>query len=123
MSLVMRKPFFRICENKDADQLRDNPEADLCLCFRYKASTIPLLPKYKISSLLPSSVTAQPGKCQARSETPKTSFLRTRLTLWHMSQMKIQICLSPVVRKPGFLTKSNTNWAVQTQKMARDLKF
>ena len=43
--LVMRKPFFCICENKDADQLRGNREADQRLCFRYTASTIPLLPK------------------------------------------------------------------------------
>ena len=40
----MRKPEFFICENKDADQLRGNGEADQRLCFRYKDSTIPLLP-------------------------------------------------------------------------------
>ena len=40
----MRKPTFCICENKDADQLRGNREADLRLCFRYLDSTIPLLP-------------------------------------------------------------------------------
>ena len=45
------KPDFCICENKDADQLRGNREADQRLCFRYTDSTIPLLPKYKISSL------------------------------------------------------------------------
>ena len=44
MSLVMRKPAFCICENKDADQLRGNREADQRLCFRYTDSTIPLLP-------------------------------------------------------------------------------
>ena len=43
MSLVMRKPAFCICENKDADQLRGNREADQRLCFRYIESTIPLL--------------------------------------------------------------------------------
>ena len=41
----MRKPAFSICENKDADQLRGNREADQRLCFRYTDSTIPLLPK------------------------------------------------------------------------------
>ena len=41
----MRKPAFCICENKDADQLRSNCEADHRLCFRYISSTIPLLPK------------------------------------------------------------------------------
>ena len=34
MSLVVRKPDFCICENKDADQLRGNREADQRLCFR-----------------------------------------------------------------------------------------
>ena len=49
MSRVMRKPTFCICENKDADQLRGNREADQCLCFRYTDSTIPLPPKSEIS--------------------------------------------------------------------------
>ena len=47
----MRKPAFCICENKDADQLRGNREADQRLCFRYTDSTIALLPKSEISSL------------------------------------------------------------------------
>ena len=44
----MRKPAFCICENKDADQLRGNREADQRLCFHYIDSTIPLLPKSDI---------------------------------------------------------------------------
>ena len=51
LSLVIRKPGFRICENKDADQLRGNREADQRLCFRYTDTTIPLLSKSEISSL------------------------------------------------------------------------
>ena len=51
MSRVVRKPAFCICENKDADQLRDNREADQRLCFRDTDYTIPLLPKSEISSL------------------------------------------------------------------------
>ena len=43
-SLVMRKPAFCICENKGADQLRGNREADQHLCFRYTDSTISLFP-------------------------------------------------------------------------------
>ena len=35
MSLVMRKPAFCTCKNKDADQLRGNREADQRLCFGY----------------------------------------------------------------------------------------
>ena len=34
---------LHICENKDADQLRGNREADQRLCFRYTDSAIPLL--------------------------------------------------------------------------------
>ena len=75
----MGKPAFCICENKDADQLRGNREADQRLCFRYTDTTIPPLPKYEISSFLLSSVTAQPCLCRTWSETPKTGFLRTRL--------------------------------------------
>ena len=41
------------------------------LCFRYTDSTIPLLPKYEISSVRPSSVVVQPGLCRTWSETPK----------------------------------------------------
>ena len=51
MSRVMRKPTFCIYENKDADQLRGNREADQRLCFGYIDSTIPLLSKSEISSL------------------------------------------------------------------------
>ena len=51
LSRVMRKPAFCICENKDADQLRGNREADQRLCFNYIDSTIPLLSKSVISSL------------------------------------------------------------------------
>ena len=45
------KTGFCVCENKDADQLRDYREADQRLCFRYIDSTIPLLIIYEISSL------------------------------------------------------------------------
>ena len=75
----MRKPDFCICENKDADQLRGNHEADQRLCFRYSDSMILLLSKSKISRLEPSSGVVQPGLCGTWSETPKTGFLRTRL--------------------------------------------
>ena len=33
LSLVMRKPAFCLCENKDADQLRGSREADQSLLF------------------------------------------------------------------------------------------
>ena len=50
MSRIMRKPDFCLGENKGADQLRGNREADQRLCFRYSDSTIPLLLKSEISS-------------------------------------------------------------------------
>ena len=81
MSRDERKPDFCICENKDADQLRGNREADQRLCFRYLDSTIPLLPKSEISSLQLYSLIAQPGLCKTWSEIPKTGFLITRLIL------------------------------------------
>ena len=45
----MGKPTICICENKDADQLRGNREADQRLCFRYTHSILPLLLKSEIS--------------------------------------------------------------------------
>ena len=63
----MRNPAFRICENKDADQIGGNREADQRLCFGNTDSAIPRLPKSKISSIKLSSVTAQPGLCQTWS--------------------------------------------------------
>ena len=50
MSRLMGKPTICICENKGADQLRGNREADQRLCFRYSDSTVPLLLKSEISS-------------------------------------------------------------------------
>ena len=48
----MGKPTICIGENKRADQLRSNCEADQRLCFRYMDSTIPLYlnPKFQASS-------------------------------------------------------------------------
>ena len=43
VSRIVRKQDYCLCENKGADQLRGNREADQRLCFRYSDSTIPLL--------------------------------------------------------------------------------
>ena len=50
LSRIVRKRDFCLCENKGADQLRGNREADQRLCFRYTDSTISLLLKSEISS-------------------------------------------------------------------------
>ena len=67
LSLVMRKPAFCICVNKDADQLRSNCAADQRLCFRYTDSTslYYLNPKFQGSSHLMrlySPVCVEPGR-------------------------------------------------------------
>ena len=70
-------PHGKKQQNKGADQLRINCGADQCLCFFYMDSTIPLLSKSKISSLLPSSETVQAGLCQTWSEPKLLVFSRT----------------------------------------------
>ena len=76
----MGKPTICIGENKGADQLRGNREADpQRLCFRYSDSTIPPLLKSEISSFLPASVLVQPGLCRTCSETTVLVFPRDGL--------------------------------------------
>ena len=76
MSRLMGKQTICKGENKDADQLRGNREADQRLCFRYTDSTLSLLLKFEISSFLPASVTVQPDLCQTCSETTLLVFPR-----------------------------------------------
>ena len=66
-------------ENKDADQLRGNREADQRLCFRYTDSTFPPLLIPKFSRFWVSSVTVHAGLCQTWSETQIVGFLMHRL--------------------------------------------
>ena len=72
----MGKPTICIGENKDADPLRGDREADQRLCFRYSDSTIPLLLKSEISSFYLLSVLVQLGLCQTWSETTLLVFPR-----------------------------------------------
>ena len=81
----MGKPTICIGENKVADQLRSNCEADKRLCFHYMDSTIPLLSKSKISRLYPFSVTVQPGLCWTLSEPKLLVFSRTCSNLIYKS--------------------------------------
>ena len=76
LSRIMIKPTFCKCENKDADQLRGNREADLRHCFRYKDRTCTLLSvnqKFPPSSHL---LSVQVGLCQTCSETTLLAFPR-----------------------------------------------
>ena len=92
----MRKPAFCICANKDADQQRSkNGAADQRICFQYMDSTIPPLPKFKISKPL-----AIFFDCTARfvSDLVRNHEARFSHNEAHMS---------PVVRKPGFCICEN----------------
>ena len=77
----MGKPTICIGENKGADQLSDDREADQRLCFRYSDSTIPPLLNPIISSY-PASVTVQPDLCQTCSETTLLVFPRGGSYVW-----------------------------------------
>ena len=79
MSLCMRKPTICMGENKDADQLRGNREADQPLCFRYTDSTFPPLVIPKLSRFWVSSATVQAGLCWTWLETQLVGFLMHRL--------------------------------------------
>ena len=97
----MRKPTFCLCENKDADQLCGDREADQRLCFCYTDSTIPLLPKSEISSLKSSSVAVQPGLCRTRSEIRMLVFSRhsSYIVLCYILQEEAHTMLVEVTNK------------------------
>ena len=77
MSRRMGKPTICIGENKGADQLCSNCEADQRLCFRYTDSTFPPLLIPKLSRFWVSSVTVQAGLCRTSSEPKLLVFSRT----------------------------------------------
>ena len=82
MTRIVRKPDFCICENKGADQLHGNREADQRLCFRYTDSIFPLLLISEISSFYLFSVLIQAGLCQTCSETTLLVFPRGGSYIW-----------------------------------------
>ena len=77
----MGLPTICIGENKGADQLRSNCEADQRLCFRYSDSTIPLLLKSEISSFYLFPVLVQVGLCRTCSGSTLLVFPRDGLKL------------------------------------------
>ena len=79
MSSNMRKPAFCIYAKTKVQISCTVTAAEQHLCFRYIASTFPLLLKSEILSPWPSFVVAQLGLCRTWSETLKTGFLATRL--------------------------------------------
>ena len=102
----MRKPTICIGENKDADQLRGDREADQRLCFRYMDSTIPLLLKSEISSFYPASVTVQPGLCRTWSEPQIVGFLMHRLIWFSYDTLCTCKKLRSITYAPGLTFKN-----------------
>ena len=121
----MRKPAFCICENKEADQLRSNCEADQHLCFRYTDSAIPLLPKskkFQASShllWLHSPVCVGPGRKPRRpvfsqrgsyktleAEVSKEVTDQTHVNLQADLQFQLKVCYL-LMHKRGFLAMWN----------------
>ena len=91
----MRKQDFCQCENKGADQL----------CSNCTDSTIPPLLISKITSFLPSSETVQASLCLTWSETPKTSFLKSRLICFRISFVATRAkCAGREVVKNNYFT-------------------
>ena len=121
MSRLMRKPSFCICENKR----HSNHLSDQCLYFRFINSTTPLLLKYKISNLEPSSVVVQPGLCWTWSEIRKAVLsvpLLYAKVVWKRTTSSTSGYLSSAMSLM-YPTRSETNQTVQPQKMARGLKL
>ena len=70
----MRKPVIYFCDNKGADQLCSNCEADQCLCFRRADHTIPLISESNMSSLLSTYVLVQLDLCDGPIRKPHCRF-------------------------------------------------
>ena len=87
----MRKPTFCICENKDADQLRGNREADQRLCFRYIDSTIPLLSKSEIFKPLSIFCSCTTWFVSDLVGNQNVGFLMTRL-----NSFSTHLCIEPL---------------------------
>ena len=98
MSRRMGKPTFCIGENKGADQLRSNCEADQRLCFCYMDNTIPL-------NFQPLTIFCD---CTARFVsdlvgTQIVGFLTHRLILFSLSTEK-QVLMKLTSKKPSIKT-------------------
>ena len=101
MSRVMRKPTLCLCENKDADQLRGNREADQRLCFRYLVQYLFFLnTKFQASSHLQwlySLVCFRPG------QNPHCWFSHVAAHIHIMASLLVQnYDMSRVIRKADF---------------------
>ena len=107
LSLCVRKPTICMGENKDADQLRGNREADQRLCFRYTDNTFPPLLIPKFSRFWVSSVTVQAGLCQTWSETQIVGFLMHRLISFDWLMLRSYMACDTFLEKHCILDVSS----------------
>ena len=80
MGLDARKPIFRVCDNKGADQPAHPRSLISAFVFRFLKSIISKLATSDISTFYLVSVTEETGLNLALSETPKTGFVASRPT-------------------------------------------
>ena len=126
------KGLYYLCsENKGADQLRGYREADLRLCFsiRQKAGFLTM----RLICLLCQSIHFQNIYCAiklARLAGYNVCLKHKHVCSKHeqtLSRLILTYSTNELCREKnlslGFPTRSNTNRAVQPQKMARGLKF
>ena len=119
MSRVTRKPDFCLCENKGADQLRSNCEADQRLCFRYTDSTLSLLIKSEISSFYAASGTGHVGMLPPfyRTFTQNEDVITSNKCLKYnyptnpYENLVSESCLNLSIFFSGNLLKKNLNWS------------
>ena len=99
----MRKPAFRIYENKGANLLCGYHAADQCHCLHFIVKTILYVQNLKLK---PYSVSVQPCLCRTWSETLKTCFIMTQLK-WQTLQILIDLGLNCLLHTMCSKTKVN----------------
>ena len=103
LSRAMRKTDFCLCENKGADQLRTNCEADQRLCFRYTDAQSFLLRMYRPVCVRPDRKPRRPVFSR-RGSLYKISDSSARYRFsGHLSRLRKMLhpyCLCALGRKP-----------------------
>ena len=117
----MRKPAFCICENKHADQLFGNREVDQRLCFRYTYNPSTSYIRNFKSLALYSPVCVGPGRKPRRPVFSQRGSYVSYTFIDPVLHVPYEPCCENL--SSGFPTRSDTNQAVQSQKMAGCLKF
>ena len=105
----MGKPDFCICENKDADQLRSNREADQCLCFRYIVQFLYFLnPKFQFLCHFPSLYSPVcVGPCRNSRRQVFSRRMTCNVTKLTKLLHHISLCIHQVCSKSALLARGS----------------